>query len=89
MATSRVKTNLFLTFEIATKWQNVCYTQRCYRLISLNQPIKSPATFTRDLSCLKMAASPKTMWSQYSVLHGSISQYGVPDGFKFSISIFQ
>ena len=24
MATSRVKTNLFLTFEIATKWQYVC-----------------------------------------------------------------
>ena len=39
MATSRVKTNLFLTFEIAAKWQNVCYTQRSYRLISLNQPI--------------------------------------------------
>ena len=38
MATSRVKTNLFLTFEVATKWQNVCYTQRSYRLISLNQP---------------------------------------------------
>ena len=38
MATSRVKTNLFLTFEIAAKWQNVCYTQRSYRLISLNQP---------------------------------------------------
>ena len=39
MATSRVKTNLFLTFEIAAKWQYVCYTQRSYRLISLNQPI--------------------------------------------------
>ena len=38
MATSRVKTNLFLTFEIVAKWQNVCYTQRSYRLISLNQP---------------------------------------------------
>ena len=38
MATSRVKTNLFLTFEIAAKWQNVCYTQRSYGLISLNQP---------------------------------------------------
>ena len=38
MATSRVKTNLLLTFEIAAKWQNVCYTQRSYRLISLNQP---------------------------------------------------
>ena len=38
MATSSIKTNLFLTFEIATKWQNVCYTQRSYRLISLNQP---------------------------------------------------
>ena len=38
MATSRVKTNLFLTFEIAAKWQYVCYTQRSYRLISLNQP---------------------------------------------------
>ena len=38
MATSRVKTNLFLTFEIATKWQYVCYTQRSYKLISLNQP---------------------------------------------------
>ena len=24
MATSRVKTNLFLTFEIAAKWQYVC-----------------------------------------------------------------
>ena len=41
MATSRVKTNLFLTFEIATKWQNVCYTQRSYGLISLNQPINT------------------------------------------------
>ena len=39
MATSRVKTNLLLTFEIAAKWQYVCYTQRSYRLISLNQPI--------------------------------------------------
>ena len=39
MATSRVKTDLFLTFEIAAKWQYVCYTQRSYRLISLNQPI--------------------------------------------------
>ena len=39
MATSRVKTNLFLTFEIGAKWQYVCYTQRSYRLISLNQPI--------------------------------------------------
>ena len=38
MATSRVKTNLFLTFEIAAKWQNVSYTQRSYRLVSLNQP---------------------------------------------------
>ena len=38
MATSRVKTNLFLTFEIAAKWQYVCYTQRSYRPISLNQP---------------------------------------------------
>ena len=38
MATSRVKTNLFPTFEIAAKWQYVCYTQRSYRLISLNQP---------------------------------------------------
>ena len=40
MATSRVKTVLFLTFEIATKWQNVCYTQQSYRLISLNQARK-------------------------------------------------
>ena len=40
MTTSRVKTNLFLTFEIAAKWQNVCYTQRSYRPISLNQPIR-------------------------------------------------
>ena len=38
MATSRVKTNLFLTFEIAAKWQYVCYTQRSHRPISLNQP---------------------------------------------------
>ena len=38
MATSRVKTNLFLTFEIAAKWQYVCYAQRSYGLISLNQP---------------------------------------------------
>ena len=38
MPTSRVKTNLFLTFEIATKWQNVGYTRRSYGLISLNQP---------------------------------------------------
>ena len=38
MPTSRVKTNLFLTFEIAAKWQNVGYTRRSYRLISLNQP---------------------------------------------------
>ena len=37
MATSRVKTNLFLTFEIAAKWKNVCYTQQSYKLISLNQ----------------------------------------------------
>ena len=37
MATSRVKTNLFLTFKLAAKWQYVCYTQRYYRLISKNQ----------------------------------------------------
>ena len=36
MPTSRVKTNLFLTFEIAARWQNVCYTQRYY-IDSLNQ----------------------------------------------------
>ena len=42
MATSRVQTNLVLTFEIAAKWQYVCYTQRFYRLISLNQPINFP-----------------------------------------------
>ena len=42
MATSRVKTNLFLTFEIAAKWQYVCYTQRSFRLISLNQPKIGP-----------------------------------------------
>ena len=35
MPTSRVKTNFFLTFEIAAKWQNVCYTRRYYRLILL------------------------------------------------------
>ena len=28
MPTSRVKTSLFLTFEIATKWQNVGNTQQ-------------------------------------------------------------
>ena len=39
MLPSRVKKNLFLTFEIAAKWQNVGYTRRSYRLISLNQPI--------------------------------------------------
>ena len=33
MSTSRVKTKLFLTFEIAAKLQNVCYTRRSYRLI--------------------------------------------------------
>ena len=38
MATSRVKTNLFLTFEIVAKWQYVCYTEQSYKLISLNQP---------------------------------------------------
>ena len=38
MPTSRVKTDLFLTFEIAAKWQNVGYTRRSYGLISLNQP---------------------------------------------------
>ena len=43
MATSRVKTDLFLTFEIAAKWQYVCYTQRSYRLISLNQPTTYPS----------------------------------------------
>ena len=37
MPTSWVKTNLFLTFEIAAKWQNVGYTRRSCRLISLNQ----------------------------------------------------
>ena len=42
MAASRIKTNLFLTFEIAAKWQYVCYTQRSYRLISLNQPTNPP-----------------------------------------------
>ena len=45
MATSTVKTNLFLTFEIAAKWQNVCYTQRSYTLISLNQPTNLFLTF--------------------------------------------
>ena len=51
MATSRVKTNLFLTFEIAAKWQNVCYTQQSYRLISLNQPkikVHTSAHFASD-----------------------------------------
>ena len=31
---------MFLTFEIAVKWQNVGYTRQSYRLISLNQPTK-------------------------------------------------
>ena len=33
MPTSRVKTSLFPTFEIAAKCQNVCYTSRSHRLI--------------------------------------------------------
>ena len=37
MPTSRVKKFLFLTFEIAAKWQNVGYIRRSHRLISLNQ----------------------------------------------------
>ena len=52
MATSRVKTNLFLTFEIAAKWQYVCYTQRSYRLISLNQP--TTAESVSDLTSVKL-----------------------------------
>ena len=50
MATSRVKTNLFLTFEIAAKWQYVCYTQRSYGLISLNQSKKCEAHVFRRRS---------------------------------------
>ena len=38
MPTSRVKTKLFLTFEIAAKLQNVCYTRRSLYADSLNQP---------------------------------------------------
>ena len=48
MPTSRVKTNLFLIFEIATKWQNVGYTRRSYMLMSLNQPIR----YTYIYSCV-------------------------------------
>ena len=33
MPTSRVKTNLFLNFETAAKWENVGYTRRSHRLI--------------------------------------------------------
>ena len=51
MATSRVKTNLFLTFEIAAKWQYVCYTQRPYWLISLNQPKKRGAHQFKHALC--------------------------------------
>ena len=56
MATSRVKTDLFLTFEIAAKWQNVRYTQRSYRLISLNQPINEIWIFTSYIVNITQAA---------------------------------
>ena len=44
MPTSKVKKSLFLTFEVAAKCQNMGYTQRSYRLISLNQPKSSQHT---------------------------------------------
>ena len=48
MPTSRVQTNLFLTFEIATKEQNVCYTSD-----PLNQPIRVHAERSKAKKILK------------------------------------
>ena len=56
-ATSRVKTNLFLTFEIAARWQNVCYTRQYYSLDSLNQTINTKLHNTSEVDSTSKSTS--------------------------------
>ena len=65
MLTSRVKTNLFLTFEVAAKWQNVGYTRRSYRLISLNQPTRKCYYRGSLISDWYVSGTVATRWIYY------------------------
>ena len=59
--TSRVKTNLFLTFEIATKWQNVGYKRQSYALADLGgMPGACPPPLWDPILLFSHTFSPKS-----------------------------